>query len=250
MIVDVVILSNCNHQDYFNVNTECIRSLIASENNFSFNIFVIESNSNFNKLGFTYQFPNVRVIIPNEPFNFNLFLNIGLSETTNQWILLSNNDVRFHRDWLHEILKIKKQHAHIQSFCPFDRNSPYLSWEKYSKKTHHVGYRVPIEFVGWCSLMERTVFDKIGKLDEQFDLYFQDNDFALTLKKHGIVHAMVPHSFVEHIGGYTTKNHDASGTSKYAYDKAKLLKKWGKPSRINKLLSYIKRMAYVWTKMR
>lgn len=248
MTVDVVILSNCVHEAYFNVNTDCIRSLIASENGFSFNILLIESNSDFSKMGFSYQFPNVRVITPNEVFNFNRFLNIGLSEATNHWILFSNNDVIFHEGWLREILEIKKQHNEIQSFCPFDRSSSYLRWESFNRKSHHVGYRVPIEFVGWCSLIERTVFEKTGKFDEQFDLYFQDNDFALTLKKHGIVHAMVPNSFVEHIGGYTTKNRDASHTSKYADDKAKLIKKWGESSQMNRLLSHIKRIIYAWAK--
>ena len=248
MIVDVVILSNCVNEAYFNVNTECIRSLITSENSYSFNILIIESNADFNKMGYSYQFPNVRVITPNEPFNFNRFLNIGLSKTTSHWILFSNNDVIFHKGWLYEILKIKKQYNEIQSFCPFDRNSAYLSWKNFNRKSHYIGYRVPIEFVGWCSLIERTVFEKTGKFDEQFDLYFQDNDFALTLKKHGIVHAMVPNSFVEHIGGYTTKNRDASHTSKYTLDKAKLIKKWGKPSQMNRLLSNIKRIAYAWAK--
>lgn len=245
MTVDVVILSNCVHQDYYEVNATCINSLIASESNFDFNIVIIESNAKFYDLGCSYLFPNVKVIIPNEPFNFNKFLNIGLKETTNQWIVFANNDLIFHSGWLSEIFKIKKQHNEIQSFCPFDRNSQYLRWEKFNTRSHHVGYRVPVEFVGWCYLIERTVFVKTGKFDELFDLYFQDNDFALTLKKHGIVHAMVPTSFVEHIGGFTTKQPDPSRTSKYAHDKAKFIRKWGSPSPMSKLLSYIKRSARI-----
>jgi GT2 family glycosyltransferase len=73
------------------------------------------------------------------------------------------------------------------------------------------------------------VFEKVGRFDEQFDLYFGDNDFALTLKKNSIVHAMVPSSFVEHKGGYTTKNYDASGTPQYDEDKARFTKKWKEP---------------------
>ncbi len=40
---------------------------------------------------------------------------------------------------------------------------------------------------------------------------------------------MVPSSYGEHKGGFTTKNYDASGTPKYAEDKAKFKRKWKEP---------------------
>lgn len=244
MTADVIILSKCINVEDFALNSNCIKSLITSEPNFSFNIKIIESNSYFNAKEFFYNFPHVEVIMPNESFNFNRFLNIGLNLSSEDLIIFSNNDVIFHKNWLTEILKVKQKNKQIQSFCPFDQTSPYLSWKKFNQKTCHIGYRVPIEFVGWCFITERSVFDKTGKFDEQFDLYFQDNDFALTLKKNSILHAMVPYSFVEHIGGYTTKNYDASKTIKYAEDKIKFTKKWKQPyierfkNKLTSLFSY------------
>jgi GT2 family glycosyltransferase len=226
MIVDVIILSDCKNEDYFNVNLNCIRSLITSENEISFNIILLESNLNFDPKKFFYPFTNLSVIIPGEIFNFSRFLNIGMRHTNQDWILFSNNDVIFHKGWLSEILKVKRQYNQIQSFCPFDHKSPYLKLEKYNHKSHHIGYRVPVEFVGWCYLVDRNAINKVGQFDEQFDLYFQDNDFALTLKKNKIIHAMVPSSFVEHLGGYTTGTYDGSQTDKYKEDKAKFIKKW------------------------
>jgi GT2 family glycosyltransferase len=199
---------------------------VDSERQFAFNIIVIESNSHFNNLGLTYNSPNVTVITPQQHFNYNRFLNIGIRHTTNNWIVFSNNDVIFHEGWLTEIFKVKKTNSSIQSFCPFDRTSPYLSFEKVNKKPYHLEYRVPVEFVGWCFVVERKVLQRTGNFDETFDLYFQDNDFAMTLKKNSILHAMVPNSFVEHLGGYTTKNYDASKSIKYAEDKIKFEKKW------------------------
>ena len=228
MELDVIILSHCANEACFRVNNACIESLINSENKITFNILIIESFPGFSTKGFTYAFPNVTVITPLEQFNFNRFLNIGLSRSKNEWVLFSNNDVLFHESWLTEILNVRKKHPQIRSFCPFDRNSAYLAWKDFNQKPFHLGYEVPVEFVGWCFLTERDIFNQLGEFDEQFDLYFQDNDFALTLKKHSILHAMVPASFVEHIGGYTTGNPDASHTAKYAEDKNKFLKKWKK----------------------
>jgi len=66
---------------------------------------------------------------------------------------------------------------------------------------------------------------------------------ALRLKKNSVVHAMVPSSYVEHRGGYTTKNYDASGTVMYADDKAKFKRKWRKPFIISlweRVLRYVR----------
>ncbi len=225
--VDVVILSRCTSKQDFDVNNACLESLFASESQFSFNVIIVESNSRFEELGLSYDMPGgITITIPDLPFNFNRFLNIGLDLAKNDWVVFSNNDVVFQAGWLSEIFKVKKNNPAIQSFCPFDRTSTYLSLGRFNHKPFHVGYRVAIEFVGWCFVVQRPVFDKVGKFDEQFELYFGDNDFALRLKHHSIIHAMVPSSYVEHKGGYSTGIYDASGTPKYNEDKIRFSRKW------------------------
>ena len=229
MTVDVIILSNCKDEQYYTANNNCLNSLLHSEKDILFNIIVIESNPDFYEIALSYRLPNVTVVIPEQPFNLNRYLNIGLTLTKEPWIVFTNNDVIFHKGWLSEMFKVRELNPSIQSFCPFDHTSPYLSNQEFSNQPYHTGYRVPIEFVGWCFVAERSLFDKTGRFDETFDLYFQDNDFASTLEKHSIVHAMVPASNVERIGGYTTKTKDASQTVKYALDKEKFSRKWQKP---------------------
>ena len=99
MMVDVVILSNCTSGEYFDVNRNCVESLLASEPEISFNIIIVESNPEFRKLGLSYGISCVTIISPNEPFHFNRFLNIGLAATTCDWVVFSNNDVTFHSGW-------------------------------------------------------------------------------------------------------------------------------------------------------
>jgi GT2 family glycosyltransferase len=212
MTVDVVILSLCRTKEDFRVNKRCLESLLHSENDIAFRVIIVESNADFPKLGLSYDQSNVTLIIPHEPFRFNRFLNIGLERTRHEWLVFSNNDVIFHNGWFSEILKVKEVNSRIRSFCPFDRTSPYLTYDKFRHRTYQIGYRMPIEFVGWCFVVERSVFDEVGKFDERYDLYFGDNDFARTLRRHSILHALVPSSSVEHLGGYTTKTYDASNT--------------------------------------
>lgn len=226
MVVDVIILSCCKDEETYRMNLRCLHSLEASEPMVRFNIILVESFADFDRLGFSYPMHPVTLVQPKEPFHFNRFLNIGLAQATQPWVVFSNNDVIFHTGWLSEIFRVKLLHPWFRSFCPFDRTSPYLPWKKYKRQLLHIGYRVPVEFVGWCFVIERAVFNETGTFDEQFDLYFQDNDFARTLQQHAIPHAMVPASFVEHIGGYTTQVKDASKTEKYALDKMLFNKKW------------------------
>jgi GT2 family glycosyltransferase len=227
MTVDVILLSFCKDDEHYALNKNCIESLLSSETGIEFNIVILESNQNWAQANYVYPWPKVTVIVPLENFNFNRFLNIGIQQTSQELVVLANNDLVFHKNWLTEILKIRKINPAILSFCPFDRTSIYLSWNKFKKRQYIPGYRVPIELVGWCIVIDRTALAKIGNLDESFDLYFQDNDFANTLKQNKVPHALVPASFVEHLGGATTRIKDPSGTEKYAHDKEKFLKKWG-----------------------
>jgi GT2 family glycosyltransferase len=226
MNVDAIILSNYRDHEYFLMNRKCIDTLTDAEPDVKFNIVLVESNPEWDSLHYDYQNDNVTVIVPNEKFNFNRFLNIGIRSSSNDLIVLANNDLVFHPGWLTEILRVKRSHPEILSFCPFDRTSKYLKWDDFKSKRFIKGYRVPVEFVGWCFVLHRSVLEITGPLDETFDLYFQDNDFALTLKNKGIPHALVPSSFVEHIGGATTSIPDPSQTEKYRIDKAKLYAKW------------------------
>ena len=240
--VDVVVLSRCTGAEDFRTNQQCIRSLLASEPDVRFRTVVVESNRDFAALGLTYDEPDVALVVPDEPFRFNRFLNIGLDRTQAPWIVFSNNDVVYHPGWFSALMQAGRSNPDIRSFCPFDRRSPYLSFGKYRRKSVHFGYRVPIEFVGWCFIVERPVFDKTGPLDERYDLYFGDNDFARTLERESVLHAMVPGSFVGHIGGYTTGQYDASGTPEYARDRDRYLQKWGPPKRTKPLRALIRRL--------
>jgi GT2 family glycosyltransferase len=240
MKIDVVILSFCRDVGFFTLTQNCIESLLNSESNFEFIITIVESNANWNTMGFEYKFPNVKVMVPEEDFNFNRFLNIGIKAGNSDLVILANNDLIFHKNWLTEIVSIKDRQSEIKSLCPFDRNSIYLKWEKFKSHKYIIGYQVPIHFVGWCVAIERSVLERVGYLDEMFDLYFQDNDFARTLKKHKVLHALATHSFVEHLGGKTTGIIDASKTEKYQADKNRFESKWGISDNTNRPIKLIK----------
>lgn len=245
--VDVIILSYCATPAQFDNNCRCIQSLLASEpvGEVNFQVLVLESNPAWATLSFRYPFDQVSVLVPDRPFHYNHYLNLGIQATSAPWAVLANNDLVFHPGWFAAMQRIHTQHPAILSFCPFDQQSPYLSYTRYAQRDFHEGYQVPITLVGWCVVVRREVFNILGPFDERFDLYFQDNDFARTLQAHGVRHAMVPASFVHHLGGYTTGQADASGTAKYQEGKRLYEEKWGKGGgwqhRWRRLIHFLKR---------
>lgn len=235
-MTDIIILSYCNDAEIFEMNCNCIKSLIESETKHQFNIVIIESNKNFGKLDFKYDY-TIDLLIPEYEFNFNKFLNIGIKHTNNQLICFCNNDLIFEKNWYSEILKVKQQNSKIQSFCPVNPG-----FNDVKPKDYYLGHRVRKEFVGNCFLIERKVFETIGLFDEQFEFYQQDDDFAMILRKYDIIHALVPASKVIHLGAKTNRSGFGYG-ERIETDRKKYHKKWGSQRLIaykNRLMSILR----------
>lgn len=201
MTIDVIILSYVKNEDIFNMNLECISSLISSTEKHEFNIILIETEPTKT---YNYPFKNVKVIQPNIDFNYNKFLNIGLKECKNEWVLISNNDTIYHKDFLEEMLIANSEDNELLSMSPMDDSwNCHKTFDK--NKNIHYGYRTSYEIAGWSILAKKTVFDVIGNLDEQFDFWYQDNDYAESLSQNNIKHGLITNSKVTHL---VSKSHD------------------------------------------
>ena len=106
MEVDVIILSYAKNDSIIKMNNDCINSLNNSTDEHIFNILLIETDSSKK---YEYDQPNVKVIQPRIDFNYNKFLNIGLKECKNDWVLISNNDTIYHKNFLEELFKANEQ---------------------------------------------------------------------------------------------------------------------------------------------
>ncbi|HEU4497103.1 MAG TPA: glycosyltransferase [Flavobacterium sp.] len=213
-LLSVILLSKTDSQPLFQMTLECINSIAASEIKGNFEIIIIESNKNFLESGFRY--PDfVNVIIPEEKFNFHKFLNIGISNSKGDFIALCNNDLIFKPNWFNEIEQISKRYPSVLSFSPTQE-----CYAEGNKKVEF-GYKVRRHIQGWCIVVKKEIFNKIGLLDETFDFYFADNDYALTLKYHNLRHALVLSSQVLHLEKKSTSlaAEDKSFQKKYKIPK-------------------------------
>jgi GT2 family glycosyltransferase len=63
---------------------------------------------------------------------------------------------------------------------------------------------------GACLLTKRTIFDKVGMFDEDFDLYYGDSDLCLMIRKLGYTVLYTPYAKLRHDGSSKIREYTAS----------------------------------------
>jgi GT2 family glycosyltransferase len=187
-MIDIVILSNAKDESLKSITNDCLNSI--HKNTKKCNIIVVEQNKyiHWNKANL--------VMNVNEKFNYNRFANLGAKEGFNEWICIANNDLIFTPNWLDELLKI--DNPVLSPHCPDDKRQQNINgFEK--------GVQVGRHLSGWCFVVKRKVWEKIGGFDEDFSFWCADNSFVEQLIKIGIEPVVVEKSIVYHLGSKTLK---------------------------------------------
>ena len=193
--IDVIILSNTVSLKHYGLTTRTVNTLRASETSYKFNEIIVETNTSYLDKGFLYH--GSTVITPNEEFNYNRFLNIGLAQSKSEWVVISNNDVMFTKNWFSKLMKFNKDNPNALSMSPYEPNW-HVEHGMLSNVESYFGYRAAHEIAGWCIVVHRSVIDKCELFDETFSFWYQDNDYGLTLKSKDVLHALVVGSRVYH----------------------------------------------------
>ena len=216
--VDAIILTDSRDPTTTQLTIDTIYNSISSVN-----IVVMES-------GDLYPYHHINAYIKySEKFNYNQSINVAMSLCLGNWVIISNDDVTYHPNWFNEIMDVHKERSDIESFSPRD-TVLHKIWFPHlfpNKETYQEGYKVTELLQGWCIVIKRTAFDKIMPLDEQFDMYYQDNDFAESLKQKGIKHALVKNAKADHQQTHTIGlPYSEDKIKKSAEDEHKFRTKW------------------------
>ena len=204
-MIDVIILSFAKSEEHRAMTEECLSSLFKSEKENMFNVIVIESAREI-------KYENVTVIHPNTEFNYNKFANIGVKSGNSEWICACNNDIIFHEGWATELLK--HGHSSMSPKCPNNPLQRHLSGVV-------KGYETSKHISGWCIMLRRHTWTKIGGFDEDFAFWCADDSYREQLLVHGIEHYLVCDSLVTHKGSKTIKTVDRDTNHKLTTEQAK-----------------------------
>lgn len=209
--VDVIILSLVTDERSFEMTSNCVNSYINTANSLINKVFVVESNKQFNR---DYNNPKVEVIIPEEEFNYNRFFNIALDRCEAEFVMGPNNDLVVHENCLQTLVFEFNENSIIQSLCPVDRE-----WHKHapmylpSNNKVYYGYDVSLHVFGGVCCYRRSVFEKIGYLDERFFFFYQDNDYSMCAQRCNLIHGVHTGARISHMSGGS--NRIASGRCQY-----------------------------------
>lgn len=227
MNVDCIILTNSSDSKNIRMTKRTILSLKDSEPKINFDIHLVESN----KLISPDHYNNIvtNFIKPEINFNYNKYLNIALPYLKNDWVIISNNDVGYEKNWLSEIFKIHQERPDIESFSPKDPllYMKYYDWHFINSSSQYFeSYTVTEAINGWCIVIKKSALDKIVPFDEIFDMYYQDNDYSEMIKSKGIKHALVRNSIACHLQTLNARHFTDDQKRKYSIDEIKFRTKW------------------------
>ena len=101
-----------------------------------------------------------------------------------------------------------------------------FAWER--RRQRHL--TVTDRLVGFCLLMKREVIDRVGLLDEQFEIgCFEDDDFCRRTVEAGYRAVIASHVFVHHYGSATFRGAGFDLCQIMAGNQMRYEQKWGQP---------------------
>ncbi len=181
----------------------------------SFSVIVVDNNSADGSLEAAKTKFSKAVFIKNEQNRgFASGNNIGIRfslERGADYVLLLNNDTEVASDFLTSLVAVSEENKKVGILSPviFKGNSKKvwfsggkIDW--FRMKTRHIrelggGKAYLSDFITGCAmLVKKEVFKKIGLLDEDFFLYWEDADFSVRARKAGFECMVVPASKINH----------------------------------------------------
>ena len=129
-----------------------------------------------------------------------------------EWILLSNNDTVWQPDTLKTMLKEADRcdaELAVPKIKVYGSNRNWYAggrWNRWRGGTKHLFQEKPqdlksrvVEYAPTCCMMIRsTVFDRIGRMDERFFLYYDDSDFIRRAVDEDIKAWYIPQAEISH----------------------------------------------------
>ncbi len=211
-------------------------------------IIILDNNSTDETLEklpeFIKQSPlNIKVIWNKTNLGFAKANNIGLRMAKGEYIVLLNNDTYVTKGWIEGlIIHANKQGVglvgpvtnNIGNEAKIDVLYESGNWDEMHRITKeyttlHKGETLPAQTVAaFCWMMKRSVFNKVGYLDERFEQgWFEDDDYCRRIKIAGLKVLIAEDVFVHHEGGksFSLMKKDEL-TSLFNKNKKKFEEKW------------------------
>lgn len=224
----------------------CLESIFAKTAYPNFEIIVIDNASSddtvdyVNNLALTHG--NINIIVNKENKGFVAANNIGIQKATGELIILLNNDTIVTPGWISGLIKYLNDPT-VGMVGPVTNSigneakinitySELSDIDKFSINytAKHKNEAFPIKVLAmFCVALRRTTIEKVGYLDERYKVgMFEDDDYAMSLRKAGLELLCAEDVFIHHFWGTSFKKMESESFQKIAdKNREKFEKKWG-----------------------
>lgn len=188
MSLDVIFLANTASASLYDMTLQAIKSVKREAPDA--HVVVVETNACH-----TFGVYPCLTIEPRKPFNYNAFMNIGIKAGKADFVLMCNNDIEFLPGSVKTLLEGMEANE-LESASPWEP-----SWHASRFPVGpdvFFGHTIEREVCGWCIAARRTMLDRLQPLDEQFEFWAQDLDYAKTLEVNGVRHGLIRSAQVRH----------------------------------------------------
>lgn len=213
------------NKDHIEDLKRCITSIVEKSTYDNYEIVIVENNSVTEEIFEYYkkleENPAIRVITYEGDFNYSKINNLGVSQTTGDYVLLLNNDTQvITLDWMEELLMYaqRKDVGAVGAKLYYEDNTIQHAGVVLGLGAHrtagHSHYRVSYNNLGYmgrlcyaqnvmavtgaCLMMRKSLFEQLGGLDESFAVSLNDVDLCIRAWKAGYVNVFTPFAELYH----------------------------------------------------
>lgn len=217
---------------------QCLNSLEQAARNIDHEVIVVDNASDDGSTEYiTARFPKVKWIASDVNHGFSRANNIAFEQARGKYILMLNPDTIVTREAIEGCLDFMEKHPEAGAtgvkmlnkdgnFALESRRGIVTPWVSICKATglskrfpksrlfgHYYMSYLPeeeanaIEMVsGAFMFLRRSTLKKVGKLDEQFFMYWEDSDLSFRILKSGAKNYYLPHPILHYKGESSVKS--------------------------------------------
>lgn len=230
-----IVIVNYNVKYYLE---QCLRSVDRAAVNIAHEIIVVDNASKDGSMEYLKpRFPHVIWIESKVNGGFSHANNIGFNRASGEYVLMLNPDTIVTRTALEGCVKFMDEHSEAGAagvkminkdgtFAMESRRGIVKPWVAFCKATglcrrypksrffgrYYMSYLDeeeinPIEMIsGAYMFLRRTTLEKVGALDEQFFMYWEDSDLSYRILKSGAKNYYLPYTIFHYKGESSVKS--------------------------------------------
>ncbi|MBQ7955143.1 MAG: glycosyltransferase family 2 protein [Lachnospiraceae bacterium] len=248
-----IVIANKDHVDDLR---RCVSSILTKSTYDNYEIIIVENNSETKEIFNYYEdlkknySDKITIVTFGGKFNYSAVNNLGVKHADGEYILLLNNDTEVITvNWIEELLMYAQredvgavggklyyenktiQHAGVVIGLGAHRTAGHTHYKQPRQNLGYMGrlcYAQNVTAVtGACLMVKRSLYDKVGGLEESFAISLNDVDLCLKLRREGYLNVFTPFCELYHYESISRGLDDqGEKAQRYNEESARFRDKW------------------------